>query len=49
MAAGFPSIIPATVLGETAPSNKITIGGIGTGSMGMGNLNALLNQPARGV
>ncbi|VGO17901.1 Inositol 2-dehydrogenase [Pontiella desulfatans] len=42
-AAGFPSIVPSTVLGASAPSNTITIGGIGTGSMGMGNLKGFLN------
>jgi predicted dehydrogenase len=41
--AGFPSIVPSSVLGAMAPSNRITIGGIGTGSMGMGNLKGLLN------
>ena len=29
--AGFPSIVPATVLGAQAPSNQITIGAIGVG------------------
>ncbi|VGO20164.1 Gfo/Idh/MocA family oxidoreductase [Pontiella sulfatireligans] len=43
VAAGFPAIVPSTVLGATAPSNQITIGGIGTGSMGMGNLKGFLN------
>lgn len=31
MAAGFPAIVPASVFGQTAPSNQITIGAIGTG------------------
>jgi len=31
VAAGFPSIVPATVLGAQAPSNQITIGAIGVG------------------
>ena len=43
-AAGFPAIIPSSVLGAAAPSNTITIGGIGTGSMGMGNLRGFLNR-----
>lgn len=43
-AAGFPAIVPSTVLGATAPSNQITIGSIGTGSMGMGNLKGFLNM-----
>jgi len=29
--AGFPTIVPASVFGETAPSNRINIGAIGTG------------------
>src|SRR4029078_5067466 len=31
VAAGFPSIVPASVLGANAPSNQINIGAIGTG------------------
>lgn len=31
---GFPAIVPATVLGQDAPSNKLTIGFIGTGNNG---------------
>jgi len=30
-AAGFPTIVPATVFGQHAPSNQITVGAIGTG------------------
>src|SRR5947209_17954799 len=30
-AAGFPAIVPATVFGQNAPSNRINIGTIGTG------------------
>jgi len=30
-AAGFPSIVPASVMGEKAPSNRINIGAIGVG------------------
>jgi predicted dehydrogenase len=30
-AAGFPTIVPATVFGQTAPSNRINIGAIGVG------------------
>jgi len=29
--AGFPSIVPASVLGANAPSNQINVGAIGTG------------------
>jgi predicted dehydrogenase len=31
LAAGFPAIVPASVFGATAPSNRINIGAIGTG------------------
>jgi predicted dehydrogenase len=31
VAAGFPSIVPSSVFGATAPSNRINIGAIGTG------------------
>src|ERR1039458_5027047 len=30
-AAGFPAIVPASVFGEKAPSNRINIGAIGVG------------------
>src|SRR5437660_10771794 len=29
--AGFPTIVPASLFGKTAPSNRINIGAIGTG------------------
>ncbi len=31
LAAGFPAIVPASVFGTTAPSNRINVGAIGTG------------------
>jgi predicted dehydrogenase len=31
MAGGFPAIVPATVFGQNAPSNRINVGAIGTG------------------
>ena len=37
VAAGFPSIVPATVLGAQAPSNQITIGAIGVGRISRGH------------
>lgn len=43
-AAAFPSIVPASVLGADAPSNKIVMGAIGVGSMGQGDLNGFLNK-----
>src|SRR5215218_9669529 len=30
---GFPTIVPASVLGKNAPSNRINIGAIGTGRL----------------
>ena len=33
-AVGFPAIVPAHVLGQAAPSNKLTMGFIGTGNNG---------------
>lgn len=35
-ALGFPTIVPATVFGKNAPSNRITVGMIGTGRQGYG-------------
>ena len=40
-AAAFPQIIPSSVLGKdgaTAPSNKVTLGCIGLGIQGLGNM-----------
>jgi predicted dehydrogenase len=41
----FPSIIPSSALGmgsRTAPSDRVVIGAIGTGSQGMSNMNDFL-------
>ena len=35
--AGFPAIVPATVFGAAAPSNRINIGAIGTGRISRGH------------
>jgi len=35
--AGFPAIVPATVFGKNAPSNRINIGAIGTGRISRGH------------
>lgn len=41
----FPTIIPASVLGDEAPSKKITVGFIGTGDHGIGrNVRTFLQQ-----
>lgn len=37
-----PAILPSRLLGQSAPSNKITIGMIGVGAQGSGHLHALL-------
>jgi len=45
-AISFPNIIPSQLLGKNSPSNKITIGMIGTGNHGIHrNLNMFLRQP----
>lgn len=36
-AAGFPTIVPASVFGRNAPSNRINIGAIGTGRISRGH------------
>jgi myo-inositol 2-dehydrogenase/D-chiro-inositol 1-dehydrogenase len=43
-ATGFlvPTVVPASVFGADAPSNRITIGFVGVGRMGMGDLQELL-------
>ena len=45
-ATGFlaPTIVPASVFGADAPSNRITIGFVGVGRMGMGDLRELLGR-----
>jgi len=45
-ATGFlaPTIVPASVFGAGAPSNRITIGFVGVGRMGMGDLRELLGH-----
>ena len=45
---GFPYIIPSSVLGadgDVAPSNRITMGCIGVGGRGSGNMRAFLQDP----
>ena len=43
-AIGFPTIIPASVLGQNAPSNKITMAVLGWGMMGPGNTAKFLQE-----
>ena len=35
--AGFPAIVPSTVFGAAAPSNRINVGAIGTGRISRGH------------
>ncbi|MBN2019316.1 MAG: Gfo/Idh/MocA family oxidoreductase [Sedimentisphaerales bacterium] len=41
----MPLVLPSSVFGENAPSNRITIGIIGTGSQGILNLRGFINKP----
>ena len=46
-AAGLPYVIRSSAIGADgtiAPSNRITMGAIGVGGMGMGDLNGFLNK-----
>ncbi len=42
--AAFPTIVPSTVFGATAPSNRINLGMIGMGLMMGGHLEGMLNR-----
>lgn len=44
-AAAFPAIVPASVLGQNAPSNRITMGLIGMGLMMGGHLRGMCGRP----
>ena len=44
-AMAFPTIVPGSVFGQNAPSNRVVMGAIGTGSMGTGDLRGFLNKP----
>ncbi len=41
-AAAWPTIVPASVFGDGAPSNRITFGCIGVGRMGLGDLREIM-------
>ena len=43
-AVAFPQIIPSSVLGATAPSNKVAMGCIGLGIQGLGNMRTFLGN-----
>ena len=42
---GLFNVVPASVLGADAPSNRVTMALIGAGNMGMGNMRAFLGMP----
>ena len=47
---GIPSIVPSSVFGQNgqvAPSNRVTLGSVGVGSMGKGDMKSLMR--AKGV
>jgi len=43
-ALGFPAIVPSSVFGQNAPSNRLTMGVVGWGMMGPGNAKAFMGQ-----
>lgn len=43
-AVAVPTILPSSVFGANAPSNRIVMGAIGVGSQGSGNLNNFLGR-----
>lgn len=43
-AIGFPTIVPSSVFGENAPSNRITMAAVGWGMQGPGNTGAFMNE-----
>jgi len=40
----LPTLVPSSVFGENAPSNRINIGVVGTGEMGIIDLKAFMNK-----
>ena len=42
--AAFPSIIPSTVLGQSAPSKVLAVACVGVGGMGLSHLTQLLDR-----
>lgn len=43
-AAAFPAIVPSTVFGRNAPSNRLLLGSIGVGRMGHGDMREAIFQ-----
>lgn len=48
-AIGFPTIVPSSVFGANAPSNRIAMAGIGLGAMGMSNMASFLRDDVQWV
>ena len=44
-ALAWPAIVPSSVFGANAPSNRITMGSIGVGGQGSGNMRGFNGQP----
>ncbi len=44
-ALGFPTIVPSSIFGQNAPSNRITLAAVGWGMQGPGNTGAFMNEP----
>ena len=40
-----PTLVPSSVFGTNAPSNRITIGSIGVGGMGTNDMNGFISKP----
>ncbi|MHC4828082.1 MAG: hypothetical protein ACYTEY_16125, partial [Planctomycetota bacterium] len=45
-AIAFPAIVPSSVFGASAPSNRIVIGSLGVGSRGNGVLSGFMRNYA---
>ncbi len=41
---GFPTIVPSSIFGQNAPSNRIALGAVGWGMQGPGNTNSFLAE-----
>jgi len=48
-AIGFPTILPSSVFGSNAPSNRVVMAGIGVGSMGSSNMGNFLREGVQWV
>ncbi|HUV64080.1 MAG TPA: twin-arginine translocation signal domain-containing protein, partial [Sedimentisphaerales bacterium] len=41
----LPTVVPSSVFGADAPSNRIVMGAIGVGSQGTGDMQGFLSKP----